>query len=168
MERIYGPPLQASKRYLPNRREDLLLAYRCYKEARNCSAHAGRIANDIGERAYVEARTQVTGLGARGGSLSLPRMVENQSVTVSLTDVQGLWAVMLSLVTTLDAQLATTAAGESALLERWRSVHPSRMLSGEPSRRRNQLVRMNYAAGLPRPADVDALFDFLKGKRLLV
>jgi hypothetical protein len=73
-------------------------------------------------------------------------MVENQSVTISLTDVQGMWAVMLSLVTTLDAQLATTAAGESALLERWRSIHPFRMLSGEPSRRRNQLVRMNNAA----------------------
>jgi hypothetical protein len=41
LERAYGPNLRASRRYIPNRIDDMLLCYRCFKEIRNVSAHAG-------------------------------------------------------------------------------------------------------------------------------
>ena len=67
----------------------------------------------------MDARDRVAGLGLRGGTLSLTQLASGQPVVVSLTDVQALWAIMLTLVTTLDADLATTEAGQAALLRRW-------------------------------------------------
>ena len=168
VEQVFGQVLRSSPRYMPGRLEDLLLAYRCFKEVRNCGAHAGRIANAHAENAYRDAQGRVSALGARGGRLSLPRVVDGRPVAVSLTDVQALWAVMLSLVVTLDADLATTAVGEQALLSRWKGVHTFRMLSGEVDKRERQLLRMNSSVGLPRPDDPAALFELLRGQRLLV
>ena len=115
VDRIYGATLRSGSRYLPGRREDLLLAYRCFKEARNSSAHAGRVANGIAERAYMNARDEVlSGLGARGRQLSLPRLIQSQEVgAVTLQDVQALWAIMLSSAAPLAADLAVTAGGRS-------------------------------------------------------
>ena len=168
VDRIYGATLRSGSRYLPGRREDLLLAYRCFKEARNSSAHAGRVANDIAERAYMNARDEVSGLGARGRQLSLPRLIESQEVVVTLQDVQALWAIMLSLVATLDADLAVTTAGEAALISRWKAVHPFRMLSSDTTRRQRQIIRMNTVAGLPHPSDPEELFDFLRAERMVI
>lgn len=168
VEKAFGQALRSSSRYMPTRLEDLLLAYRCFKEVRNCSAHAGRIADAYAEDAYRQAQGRVTALGARGGQLSLPRVVDGRPVVVSLTDVQALWAVMLSLVVTLDADLAPTTAGEQALVSRWKAAHGFRMLSGEADKRERQLLRMNSSAGLPRPNDPAALYKLLRGHRLLV
>ena len=168
VDRIYGATLRSGSRYLPSRREDLLLAYRCYKEARNSSAHAGRVANDVAEQAYLNARDVVAGLGARGRQLSLPRLVEAEKVVVTLRDVQALWAVMLTLVATIDAELAITTAGEATLIERWKGVHPFRMLSGDPARRQRQVIRMNTVAGLPHPSAPDELYALLQAQRMVI
>ena len=168
IERIFGSTLRANSRYRPDRLEDLLLAYRCFKEARNSSAHAGRVANDIAETAFLAARDRVSGLGARGGSLSLPQLLVDQQVAVTLWDVQALWATMLTLVTTLDVELATTAIGQAALIDRWRSVHRRRMLSGEATKRRRQLIRMSNLVHLPHVDDPDELFNLLKSEHLVV
>ena len=55
MEDVYGQELRTTRRYLPGRLDDLLLAYRCYKEARNACAHAGRVASDWAEQSFLEA-----------------------------------------------------------------------------------------------------------------
>ena len=62
----------------------------------------------------------------------MPNLISGQPVRLSLTDVQGLWAVMLSLVKTIDAELGTTKAGEVALRKRWKARHPYKMLSAIP------------------------------------
>ncbi|MET8522090.1 hypothetical protein [Nocardioides sp. NPDC004968] len=168
LEAIYGRVLRANRKYMPDRLEDLLLAYRCYKEARNSCAHAGRIANSWAEGAFTDAEVIAGGLGARGRPLSLPKLEEGKPALIRLQDVQGLWAVMLALVTTLDATLATTKEAETSFRSRWKASHQFKTLSGDTARRHTQLNRLSLNAGFPKASDPGVLYEFLRRDHLVI
>jgi hypothetical protein len=117
LERAYGPTLRASARYMPDRLDDMLVCYRCFKEIRNICAHAGRIPDDYTVTAYTNALAAVSKLGRNGKDLRLPAIVPGQPIRLSLVNIQNLCALLFSIVVTLDAELAVTKAAELALVD---------------------------------------------------
>ena len=168
LEVTYGANLRSSRRFMPARLDDMLVAYRCFKEVRNVCAHAGRMPNHFAVTAYMNAKPRVGGLGKDGRDLQLPVVSAGQAVKLSLLNVQALCALLLNMVTTLDAELAVTQAAERSLLNRWRSRHSFRMLPADTNRRNARLRIMNRQAGLPSVTDTDALYGLLKDARLVI
>lgn len=168
LERAYGPNLRASRRFLPNRIDDMLLCYRCFKEIRNVSAHAGRVPDQPTLDAYAAAVPRGAGLGMNGRNLALPQVSPGQPVRVSLLHVQALCALLLKMVITLDTELALTQSAEAVLVDRWRSVRRFAEVPVEPTRRETRLKVLNNKVGLPFLDDAEALYTILRGVRLVM
>jgi hypothetical protein len=168
LDLAYGPGLRSSRRYLPERLDDMLVCYRCFKEIRNVSAHAGRVPDEYTLAAYTNAVPLVGGLGRNGQNLALPVVVAGRPVQLSLLNAQALCALLLNIVITLDAELAVTRAAEGVLLDRWKNKHPRTQVSVDPIRRKNRLTILNSSVGLPALNDAEALYELLRGAYLVL
>lgn len=164
----YGTVLRRNHRYLPTRLDDMLLIYRCFKEIRNVCAHAGRIPDDKAIDAYANAVSSGHGLGRRGSDLELPRVSRGIPIELSLVNVQNFCALLLSIVITLDAELAVTKAGEAWFLDRWEERYGFRQITGHVSNRGIYLREWSLELGLPRPGPITPLYDLLKSSNLVL
>jgi hypothetical protein len=168
LELAYGPNLRNSKRYMPTRLDDMLVCYRCFKEIRNVSAHAGRMPDANTVTAYTNAAPLVGGLGRNGQDLALPVIVDGRAVQLSLLHVQALCALLLNIVVTLDAELAVTRAAEGALLGRWKNKFPLSQVSADPARRKTGITVLNSRVGPPALNDTEALYKLLRDALLIL
>jgi hypothetical protein len=116
----------------------------------------------------TSAKPCVGGLGKDGRDLQLPLVSAGRAVELSLLNVQALCALLLNIVTTLDAELAVTEAAKQSLLNRWRNRHRFTMLSITPDKRNVRIKIMNRQAGLPSITRTDVLYDLVKNARLVI
>jgi hypothetical protein len=168
LDLAYGPGLRSSRRYMPARLDDMLVCYRCFKEIRNVSAHAGRVPDEYTVAAYTNAVPLVGGLGRNGQNLALPVVVAGHPVQLSLLNAQALCALLLNIVVTLDAELAVTQAAEGVLLGRWKNKLPRTLVSADPVRRKNRLAILNSSVGLPILNGAEALYKLLRDAYLVL
>lgn len=168
LERAYGQTLRSAPRYMPDRLDDMLLCYRCFKEIRNVAAHAGRIPDQQALDAYDNALPCGGGLGKGGRNIDLLPVLPGEPVRISLLNVQALCALLLNIVMTIDADLAVTRPAEVVLLNRWRSVRRFSEIPVEPVRRQTRLRVLNNKVGYPVLNDEKALYTLLRTANLVM
>lgn len=161
--------LSRSKHYDAARLDELLVAFRVFKEARNCWTHNGGAATPAFQNAEAAAATQPLLFGTHGRRLHLPTADGSGVVHMSLSAAQGLAAVVLRIVTSIDAELAAVVDAEKDLVDRWRQRHGKTPLQvSADEKRRNTLIVLACAqAGLPRPHQPSALYPLLRSRSLV-
>lgn len=146
----------------------MLACYRCFKEIRNVSAHAGRTPDINAVTAYTNASPLTAGLGLNGRNLALPTVVAGNAVQLSLLHIQALCGLLLKIVITLDAELAITQAAEGVLVDRWKESYSYASVSADPVRRKRRIAYMNSRVGLPALNDTEALYQLLRNVRAIM
>jgi hypothetical protein len=169
---FYSELIRHPKNSLANL-ENLLVAYRCFKEYRNALMHNGGLADSkcvAGYQAF--ARLSSADLGVS----EVPNVNQTtlgQPVILSLRGVVGFSDLILRLIATLDAELSCTQGAERELTEQWANhfAAPGRtkksryMLSVDADKRATQIRRLVGKLGLPKPIVTGALEAYLKGHR---
>lgn len=126
MENSVYPQLQKNSGFSLLKLDNMLLAYRYFKEARNCRIHNGGKASGEAVAAYA-AFFQV----ANEKDLNVKKLdpispfTLGTPVSVSIRSVVGLGEIMLNIMTTVDAELSKTPIGESKLLDLWKKAVPT-------------------------------------------
>lgn len=167
MRAAYGVPLASGKNCLPDRLDDLLLAFRSFKEARNVCAHAGRIADAKVAEATEAASRVCDGFGQGKKPLRLPRVEEGAPIGFGMLEAQGACALLLKVVTTLDYELAMTEDAEHVLRHEWKKKIGRQQLATDTTRRHKRLRLLSLRAGLPEIDDSTALFSLLQESYLV-
>ena len=147
---------------------NMMLAYRYFKEIRNCEMHQGGVADDKAQRAY-EAFLPLSdkkSLGMRGNLIFEPVII-GMPVKLHLRGVIGFCDILLRIIATVDAELCRSSFAE-APFKAWMTAtkHP-KVLSGNVHRRNIQVGDRCHAAGLPTPRDADATYEFLRTHRII-
>lgn len=162
---IYSTQGKYSGSILPN----LMLAYRYFKEVRNCEMHAGGLAGDRVLQAYrlFLPFSDKMNLGMRG-DLILDEPISGAPLRLHLRGVVGFCDIMLRIIATLDAELGRTANAEKAFkINMANVIGEPVMLGGNLKRRRQQVASRCVKAGYPRPANIDAVYDFLRAEGVI-
>lgn len=161
--------LQEDRYYSGSTLNELLIAYRVFKEVRNTFMHQGEMPNSTLLAAYAALTSLPTlpfGRSARGRSL--PHVAEGVPVRITLDGAFSASTVVLKLVMTLDADFALSAVGEREFLERWQKFFPDPPLTrGTPERQANRTKSLVRSTGTPRPASAELIQPFLMRKGLL-
>jgi hypothetical protein len=150
--------------------EDLLVAYRYFKEVRNSLIHSGGIA-DV---RVVQARNDLAALpflnlGLKE-ALQLPALIVGDKVNVGLRNVVGLSSIVHRLVVTLDAALAVSKSSERDFLKRFaeRNKNPNVLSKTDPAKRLRHLKRMLGKAEVPRPSTLPGTEALLVSEGLII
>jgi hypothetical protein len=147
-----------------------MLCYRYFKEARNSLMHGGGLASDRAATAYL-AFAPVSdrhSLGMKGNLLHEP-LVEGYPVKLHLRGVVGFCDILNRLMITIDAELCRSAAAEAIAVQMIRRRWPNRkMLRADVAQRNAQVIHICNRAGLPRPANVDVVYDFPRQHQLIM
>ncbi len=166
----YYPVLASNVKYSWPHVANHLICYRYFKEARNSLFHHGGIASRNGQTAY-EAFAAVNSRQTLGikTALQVDALVEGQPFTLHLRGVIGFCDVLWRLMHTVDAELSRSVHAEKAFEAMLRAIsNPRRTtLPREPSRRNSRVIRRCNAAGLPAPADANAVYSFMLQKGLV-
>lgn len=156
--------------------ENLLVAYRCFKECRNTLMHNEGKADAKCVAAYQAYASLSPGdLGAP----ELPKVnqpVVGQRVTLPLRGVVGFSDVILRLIATLDAELSCVQAAEKEIIAQWqehfsvpgRPKKPRPVLSPNATRHNDQVRRLIGKLGLPKPIQTHPLEVYLRAHRLII
>jgi hypothetical protein len=155
--------------------ENLLKAYRCFKEYRNTLMHGGGNANQKCVDDYREYSTLTT---SDLGISEVPKVIPpslGRPVSLSLRGVVGFSEIVQRLVATLDAELACTRGAERHFLSLWHERFSESgktkvkrfPLSPEIGKREHHLRRLIGKLSLPRPVHTGALETFLRQHRLV-
>lgn len=168
MERAFGKSVSTDKLYSEPQLEELMIAYRYFKEVRNATTHHGGVAQAKTKQAY-EAAVQLDAAALNNvvGLDGLPDMTVGQRVAVGYEDAVTLSAIVLRLVFTLDAMIGLTETGAEELVSRWHETFGRRELTTRQPKRSRALTRMCIALGLPRPTDTEPLDELLRASRLV-
>lgn len=155
--------------------ENLLKAYRCFKEFRNALMHGGGIA----DQKCIDAYLQYSSLSSSDMGVSeTPKVIAPSlglPVRLSLRGVVGFSEIIVRLVATLDAELACSQGGEKEFVSQWRahftdpgsSKVKSFMLSADTAIREKHLRRLVGKMGLPKPPNIAPLETFLRDHRFV-
>lgn len=158
-----------------SRIENLLKAYRCFKEYRNALMHGNGIANQKCVDDYLVYSTlTLSDLGVSEVPKVIPPSL-GKSVSLSLRGVVGFSEIILRLVATLDAEFACTRGAERNLLAQWHEYFSESgmtkvkryALSMDARKRSRNLRRLFGKLSLPRPRNTLALEGFLRTHRLV-
>lgn len=168
MQGAYSRPLSKQQRYADSSLDDLLFCFRYFKEARNALAHGGGVA----PQRLVDAASEYT---TRTGQLGMthapacPPLAAGDRVRLTLRQVSGLGEVILRLMTTIDAHLATSVYAERALIEAWKAHHGStkRFLPADEIKRRTKVASSVARLGFPKPLASDDIPELLKERNLV-
>lgn len=152
-----------------NELNELLIAFRAFKEIRNVFTHRGEEPDEsllASYNAMISLPNLPFGKSPRGKSL--PYVVQGKEVRVTLNGAFSACTVVLRVVMTLDAKFALCAIGEGELLARWQerynqppTIQRRRL---EDGRRTRGLIG---STGLPQPDSADLLQPFLIDRGLL-
>lgn len=168
MKLAYGASLQTSKSCMPERLNDLLVTFRCFKEVRNVCAHSGRIASSLVVRNTAAAASVCHGFGQGPKPLKLPTVTLDEPIGFGMLEAKAACALLLKLVTTLDYELAKTVDGERLLVAEWKRRIGRQQVSANPSKRGARLRLLSKRAGLPEVADAQALYEILRDSYLVL
>lgn len=150
--------------------DNLANCYWYFKEIRNCMMHGGGVASSRAELAYA-AFAQNSGkssLGMRGELKHYP-ITAGQPVRVDLRGVVGFTEVILKIITTVDAELCRSSAGEAYFLKRSMNpvtVQPSN-ISSNPKRRGDQVSKRCIACGFVRPKEPLEIYRLLRQHNII-
>lgn len=155
--------------------ENLLKAYRCFKEFRNALMHGGGIAESKCMDAYLQYSTLVP---SDLGVSEMPKVLAptlGSPIKLSLRGVVAFSDLILRLVATLDAEFACTVGAEKEFTSQWRThfTEPggarakSFMLSSHAATRERHVRRLVGKLGLPHPTDIAILETFMQNHRFI-
>jgi hypothetical protein len=147
---------------------NLTACYRFFKELRNAQIHNGGIADKKAAAAYTAfapAATK-TALGMKG-VLEHDSISEGDKIKLHIRGVVGLCDILFRMMVTIDAELSRCIKAEDVLETRFEKKKRHRVLSGNPHRRRMQVLDICKSAGLPKPIDSELVRKFLISKRLI-
>jgi hypothetical protein len=170
----FFPALKANVKNSWAHREELLRAYRYFKEMRNTLMHGGGLATATAVSAYSAfVNIPISSLYFKKAP-SAPPVVLDLPVRLELSDVVGLGNIIHRLIVTLDAALAVSTHAENDLLIRLQRSYAMSKARGkhkilstvDPSRRAQQIASMLSAAGLPNPAKTYRLDALIIAKGL--
>jgi len=106
-------------------------------------------------------------LGVKG-ALQFDPLVEGEPVKLHIRGVVGFCDVLLRMMRSIDAELCRSKHAEDVFCSMLRAAKPNQTtLSTEVTRRNAQIIRRCSTAGLPRPADIDAVYGFMRSKRIV-
>lgn len=164
------PTLKAHRKNSWHTIEDMLVAYRYFKEIRNSMIHFGGRA----DTRVINARTELSAIPfAKLGlkeALHLPSLSTGDRVTVGLRNAVAFSSIVHRLIITLDAMLAVSQSAEKELLDHFREHNPkpSMLSKTDPARRQRQIIKMLAKAHVPRPVTTTQLEALLASHRLIV
>jgi hypothetical protein len=162
---IYAQPGKYNLAVLPN----LLLAYRYFKEVRNCEMHRGGIADAKTEAAF-NAFAPVADRASLGmkGDLLIEPAADGQPVRLHLRGVVGFSDILFRIIATVDAELCRSSHAERPFRRALAAVkNAPTMYSGTDRRRLQQAASRCQKAGYPRPLDAEAVYAFLRSENLV-
>jgi hypothetical protein len=161
--------LQGDTYYSRSELNDLLIAYRLFKEVRNTFIHEGEMPGTNILASYAALTSLPTlpfGRSARGRSL--PHVVSGQPVRITLDGAFSASTVILKMVMTLDADFALSTVGETEFLVRWQKYFPAPPWTrGSVQRQENRTKSLVGLTGTPKPNSAGRIQPYLAGKGLL-
>lgn len=147
----------------------LMTCFRFYKELRNAAMHGGGRAKQRLIEAYqrFEPNANIGDLGVS----EVPEHVApilDQKTPLSLRGVVGFTSVIHKLIATVDAECLRAANAEVAFLTRWREHRPKLVeLTKRGNRHITRVEGVCSSIGFPKPADANALCEWLNVKGLV-
>lgn len=164
----YYPIFSSNRKYSLAQLGSLIACYRYFKEIRNAQVHSGGIANQAAVAAY-QAFQPVSGKGdlGRKGELVFDPVVLGQPVALHLRGVVGFTDVLIKIMVTVDAELCRSEKAEAIFEKEHRLANAKGTLSANPKRRNEQAGKRCIAAGYPRPRNAEAIYNFLRAKKLI-
>lgn len=170
MKAEFFPILKSNPKNSWSNIEDLLVAYRYFKEVRNSLIHSGGFA-DV---RVVDARNDLAAipflnLGLKE-ALQLPPLAVGDRVNVGLRNVVGLSSIVHRLVVTLDAALAVSKSSERDFLKRFAASNknPDVLSKTDTAKRLRHLKRMLGKAQVPRPSALSGTEALLVSEGLII
>lgn len=130
MVRIFGSTSESCSRFVGSALEidTTLLAYRCFKEMRNCLIHAGGGASERLLQAWGKLH-DVLGDAARAeyfpSSLDLSKLTVGEPIIVTFGLVRDAIEILQRLVVSLDRLYMLSELGEINFKQRWRAIYGS-------------------------------------------
>ncbi len=143
--------------------EDLLSAYRYFKECRNSFIHHNGSAGQNVILQYNLVRTIPCHQLGLSGNLELPTPALNSEVKISLRDIVALSGIIHRITITLDAALSEAEGCESDMINRIKMYIQRRKYKSIPSgaKRLRAIEAVVRGAGIPTPANLVALEGLL-------
>jgi hypothetical protein len=168
LEAAFYPVFIKSTKYSLPVITNMMLSYRYFKEIRNCEIHHGGVYDKKAQEAYEAflPTSDKKSLGMKGDLFFEP-VTQGARVKLHLRGVVGFCDILLRVIATVDAELSRSSLAEVPF-KMWMiaTKHP-KVLSGNVHRRNMQVTERCRAAGLPRPQDVEAAYEFLRAHRVI-
>jgi hypothetical protein len=148
--------------------EELLIAYRYFKECRNAFIHGGGVADGRIVQAQRVLRAIAPHRLGLAHALQLPVVTAGKHIQLALPDVVALSGIVHRLIITVDAALAVSAASEDELLQRLGDkLSRGRLLPKKDMDRRHRAIKgLVRKAGLPEPRSVILLEQLMQSRGL--
>jgi hypothetical protein len=168
LKTAYYPIFCKSSKYSWPIISNLLLCYRYFKELRNSQIHNGGKASDKAAEAAREFAPVSTkaALGMKGELIHHP-IVKGSDIVLSLRGVVGFCDILLRMMITVDAELSRSLSAEAVLETAIKATKLDTTFSSNPQRRHMQVIRCCKSVGLPKPANVEAMRQFIVKRRLM-
>jgi hypothetical protein len=165
----FRPATTSHAKYSLQELNSLLVCYRYFKEMRNALAHNGGQAHDwaVASSTKYANLLQTSTLGMKHPPPGQVLIVD-APIPLALAPVVGFGEVLLRMLVTVDAELATSAGAESEVLREWKKRHGERVTFPADPARCNQKVANKLALiGMPRPVPDAAITRLLRNHRLI-
>lgn len=168
LEAAFYPVFSKSKKYSLPVITNMMLAYRYFKEIRNCEMHQSGVASEKAQEAY-EAFLPLfdkKSLGMKGDLVFEPA-TQGVLVKLHLRGVVGFCDILLRIIATVDAELSRSSLAEAPFRTWMIATRQPKVLSGNVHKRNIQVADRCHAAGLPTPRDVEVTYEFLRAHRII-
>lgn len=155
----FFPVLKAHRKNSWHEMENMLTAYRYFKECRNKMIHTGGVATQEVVDAYAELSKVAPKDLYLSGPLQLPVVVLSKRIVIALADVVALSNIIHRMVITLDAALSVTQGCEEDLLKRIEKVlvKGNQLPTADSARRERRIRSLVRKSGVPEPQAVALL-----------
>ena len=167
MDAEFAPILRKQRTFHEPMLDELLTVYRYFKELRNSLLHGGGLAS----ASLVKAHASLQGLSA--ASIGMKEFPKHHAPTVgartpiSLRGVIGFGGVVYSIVTTVDAVLASTSQGEAVFAETVAATYSGATLPSTEPKRSRRIASIIEKSGFPRLPSTDRLGKTLKARGVI-
>lgn len=162
------PSMTKGKKNGVSNLENLLVAYRAFKEARNdFTHHGGRASERTVEKCAAYSAETATSLGVKQKP-EFPQVILGDQIELSLRGVVGFSDVVLRLIASFDLLLSDSVFAENVIKKRWKVKHGGLIMVKSPGKQRDDhLVKLIKQCGLPTPVNPAALYSQLHTWRLV-
>jgi hypothetical protein len=169
MKAEFFPVLKAHRKNSWNNIEDLLKAYRYFKEIRNAIIHFGGIADVRVVEAYKDLSTVPPANLGLTEALTLRALSVGDKVTVGFKNVVGFSNIVHRLIVTMDAMLAVSKLAEKDLVDRFphANKNPHALSKVDAQKRNRRLLNMLSKAHIPRPIRTTQLEALLVSQKVI-